>query len=57
MRQRQPMANETRNVKFGTKTDNKHITYEYYIITPKKVTNVTTENFDTMSENYCAVGN
>ena len=50
------MANETRNVKFGTKTDHKHIMYEYYIITPKKLQTWQQRNFEAMSENYRAFG-
>jgi hypothetical protein len=51
------MANVTRNVKFGTKTDHKHIMYEYYIITPKKLQTWQQRNFETLSKNFCAVGN
>jgi len=51
------MANVTRNVNSGTKTDHKHIMYEYYIITPKKLQTQKERNFEAMSENYCAVVN
>jgi len=57
MKELQPMANVTRNVNSGTKTDHKHIMYEHYIITPKKLQTQKERNFEAMSENYCAVVN
>ena len=48
------MANVTRNVKFGIKTDHKHIMYEHYIIAAKKLQTLQQRNFEAMSVNYCA---